>query len=66
MPSATFVVKPYNPHGGGYEVHRTWPLDNGSGDGGCRVATFVDEHEANDYAKYRERMLVRNDTTEVF
>ncbi len=48
-----FVVKPYSMNDAGYPVYRQFVLDSGLGLGGFRVASFVEEKDAHDYAEYR-------------
>lgn len=52
-----FYLVGYNKEDSGYQI-------NSKGQGDCKVAIFVCESEAIDYAKYRNDMLHRYNTTD--
>ena len=54
-----YYVAGYDSYGGGYVVR----FDRDRGD--VEVARFIDELEAIQYAKYRNAMLIKYDTTDV-
>jgi len=62
---ATFETRGYSSYDAGYPVFRTWPLDNGTGRGGCRIASFVCGSEAKYFAAYCNNQLDKHDTTDM-